>query len=249
MEHSLQIQNGIPLYSLYKIAVDFKKIICSANKNSISFMSATNYLSILLTFDTPYLVSDAFQTSTLNDLWDYSYIFNSDDVRKKILWFKNKANAEQSKPLNLKFFENFLQISNNDVNSRIDTLLTNPPLINIPTMDSKISAQMSNLRNVIRQIDSISDENISIILKNHELSLVGADNQFPSYNVKIINCKLPNKKESYSTSCYRGTLLSCFRIASSIGIEPINISFYPSGATQLNGKYNKISFRSLLVTR
>lgn len=246
MTEILNFLNGISLYLLNKLTNDFERIFCKADQDSIKFICANNQTSILIGFYTPVVRHAFFELSTYNK-WNYSYVFDSKEVKRNTLWFKNKSNANKDQNLVFEFENENIKFNNNYVDTKIGTIIKNPNIPNIQKMKNGVSARIKNIKDMIGQILSISEEIIQVALREYELIISGYKYQFPAYTIKICDTKLNNNLMEYKTLCYKGVLEISCKLAYEANILSPELRFYPGGATQLYGRERDVLFHSLLV--
>jgi hypothetical protein len=246
MTEILNFRNGISLYVLNKLTLDFERIFCKANQDSIKFICANDQASILIGFYIPVITHFFFELDTI-DKWKYSYVFDSKETKRNILWFKNRSNANRGQNLVFEFDDEKIKINNNFVNTKLETIIQNPNIPYIPKMKNGVSTRIENIKDMKSQISSISEEVIQVTLTESGLIMSGKQSQIPVYSIKIYDTK-PNKNlMKYKTLCYKGILEIGCKLAVEANILSPELRFYPGGATQLYGKEKQILFCSLLV--
>jgi hypothetical protein len=244
MTEVLTYLNGKSLYLLYKL-LDFEKIFCVADQDSINFICVNDQSNIRISFY-PVITHYFFETDT-KDKWKYSYVFDSKDIKRSILWFKNKSNANLDQILVLEFTDDNIKINNKFVNTKLETIIQNPDTPIIPEMKNGVSARIKNIKYMKSQISSISEEVIQVTLTESELIISGKQSIFPRYPIKVSDTKLNNDLMKYKTLCYKRILEISCELAYEANILSPELRFYRGGATQLYGRKNEILFRSLLV--
>ncbi|HJH26112.1 MAG TPA: hypothetical protein C5S37_04885 [Methanophagales archaeon] len=244
MTEILNYLNGKSLYLLYKL-LDFEKIFCVADHDSIYFICVNDQSNIRISFY-PVITHYFFETDT-KDKWMYSYVFDSKDIKRSILWFKNRSNANLDQNLVFEFADDNIKIDNKFVNTKLETIIQNPDIPIIPEMKNGVSARIKNIKEMKSQISSISEEVIQVTLTESELIISGKQSIFPRYPIKVSDTKLNNDLMKYKTLCYKHILEISCELAYEANILSPELRFYPGGATQLYGKKNEILFRSLLV--
>ncbi len=248
MTELLRFQNGIPLYLLNKLTNDFKeRIFCEADQNSIKFIGANNQSTILIGFCPPIARYEFFEISK-NDIWAYSYVFDSKEVKRNVMWFNNKSNSNKNQNLVFEFSDDGIKIYNNYVNAKIGTIIQNPSIPSIQKMENGVSARIKNIKGMISQILSISEEVIKMTLTESELKISGKQYQHPAYNIKVYDPNLDDENSNKNTTlCHKGILKVCCRLARDANVISPELRFYYGGATQLYGKERNVLFHSLLV--
>ena len=246
MTETLNFQNGISLYLLNKLTNDFEGIFCEGNQNSIEFICANNQSTILIGFY-PHVFTHEFFEMSKKDIWSYSYVFNSIEVKRNILWFKNKSNATKNQNLVFEFDNENIKINNKFVNTKLETIIQNPNIPPIPKMNDGVSTRIKNIKDMKSQISSISEEVIQVTLTESELIISGKQFIFPEYPIKVYDTTLNNDLMKCKTLCYKRILEISCELAYEANILSPELRFYPGGATQLYGKKNEILFHSLLV--
>ena len=246
MSELLNFRNGITLYLLNKLTNDFDRIFCEANQGSIKFICANNQSDLLIGFYPPVVTHHFFELDT-KDKWNYCYVFDSKEVKRNILWFKNKSNSNKKQNLAFEFSDKKIEINNNLVNAKLETIIQDPSIPGIQKMENGVSARIKNIKDMISQILSIGEEVIQVALTESELIMSGAQHSHPAYTVKVYDTKLNDNSMKYTTLCYKGILeISCKLVYAASILSP-ELRFYPGGATQIYGRENEILFHSLLV--
>jgi len=244
MTELLKYSNGKSLYLLYKL-LDFEKIFCVADQDSINFICVNDQSTIRIRFY-PVINRYFFETDT-KDTWRYSYVFDSKDIKRSIRGFKNKSDANSQQDLVFEFADATININNRFVNTKLETIIQNPDIPRIPEMKNGVSARIKTIKDMKSQISSISEEVIQLTLTESELIISGKQSPYPRYPINVSDTTLNDDLMEYKTLCYKHILeLSC-ELAYEANILSPELRFYPGGATQLYGKKNKILFRSLLV--
>lgn len=246
MSEILHFRNGISLYLLNKLTNDFERIFCKANQDSIKFICANNQSTILIGFYAPEVAHNFFELDTTNK-WNYSYVFDSKGVKRNIRWFKTKSNANKSQPLQFEFDEEKIEIKNNYLDAKLETIINNPSSPDIQKMKNGVSARIKKIKNMISQISSISEEVIQMTLTESEVIMSGKQYQHPAYNIQVYDTKSSDNLNKYATLCHKGILEISCKLAYEANIFSPELRFYPGGATQLYGKKNNVLFHSLLV--
>lgn len=247
MTEILNFLNGKSLYLLYKLTPYFEKIFCVADRDSIHFICVNDQSNICTTFFPP-VTSHYFFESDTKAKWKYSYVFDSKDIKRSILWFKNKFDAKIDQSLTFEFAADNIKINNKFVNTKLETIIQNPDIPIIPEMKNGVSAQIKNIKDMKNQILSISEEVIQVTLTESELIISGKQSIFPEYPIKVSDTKSNDDlMKEYKTSCYKHILKISCELAYEANILSPELRFYSGGATQLYGKKNEILFRSLLV--
>ena len=77
MMEILNFQNGKSLYLLYKL-LDFEKIFCVADQDSITFICVNDQSNIRICFYS--VITHYFFEADTKDKWRYSYVFDSKDI-------------------------------------------------------------------------------------------------------------------------------------------------------------------------
>lgn len=245
MTEILNFLNGKSLYLLYKL-LDFEKIFCVADQDSITFICVNDQSNIRICFY-PVITRCFFEADT-KDKWRYSYVFDSKDIKRSIAWFKNKSDANMNQNLAFEFADDNIKINNKFVNTKLETIIQNPDIPIIPEMKNGVSAQIKNIKDMKSQILSISEEVIQVTLTESDLIISGKQSIFPEYPIKVSDTKLNDDlMKEYKTSCYKHILKISCELAYEANILSLELRFYPGGATQLYGRKNEILFRSLLV--
>ena len=209
MSEILQFRNGISLYLLNKLSNDFEKIFCEADQDSIKFICANNQSTILISFYKPITTQYSFELNT-KDKWKYSYAFDSKDIKRSIRWFKKKSDANKPQNLVFEFADDNIKINNRFVNTKLETIIQNPSIPNIPKMKNGVSTQIENIEDMKSQILSISEEVIQVTLTESELIISGKQFIFPEYPIKVYDTTLNNDLMKCKTLCYKRILeISC----------------------------------------
>lgn len=239
MDDCIRIPNGLPLYLAGKLINDFDTIFCQAINNSVYFIGARDHLSIKLKiFNNLGLFPDQ------NYNWNYAYAFKSEDLKRNIDWFRNKANSNKNERLNILPYEDKLSISNNTVKAELCSYVKKrSPIPRVPEMSGGVSAKISNLKDLVDQIRAINDEIVNLKLVNSELIISGMMHESPIYTIRVTqNFEIEEK----STRCLKPMLLISCQLASELGMAELR--FYPGGAIQLSSKGDNMSVRCLLTT-
>jgi hypothetical protein len=245
MTERLNYSNGKSLYLLYKL-LDFEKIFCVADQDSINFICVNDQSTIRICFY-PAINRYFFERDT-KDKWRYSYVFDSKDIKRSVRWFKNRSNANSQQDLAFEFADDTININNTFVNTKLETIIQNPDIPIIPEMKNGVSARIKTIKDMKSQISSISEEVIQLTLTESNLIISGKRSTYPRYPINVFDTKLNDDLTDYKTLCYKHLLeLSC-ELAYEANILSPELRFYPGGATQIYGKKDEILFRSLLVT-
>ncbi len=243
----LQFQNGMPLYIVSKLTNDFKeRIFCEADQNSIKFIGANNQSTIIIGFYPDIVAHDFFEMRE-NDRWNYSYLFESKEVKRNVMLFKNKTISNKNQNLVFEFTNENIKIDGENVDAKIETIIQNPSVHSIQKMETGVSARIKNIKDMISHILSISEEVIQMTLTESELKISGKQYQHPAYNIKIYDTNLDENVIKNTTQCHKGVLEVCCRLARDANVLSPELRFHHGGATQLYGKERNVLFHSLLV--
>ncbi len=247
MVKKIKFPDGFSLYLLNKLT-KFDKIFCKANQNNLIFMCANNYLSIRINNK----IAWGFNDFDFQEKWSHKYVFDAEEVRRNVRWFKIKPNAKKKQTLFFELEDDLLKFYNNEVCAEIKTLINNPPVHEIPLMEGGDLAQIPtsremDIRTMIEQVNSITEEVIKIELTESELIISGKDYSLPTCKLKIKDPKINDRFNNHTTLCYKAMLKFSCQLAREIGTYSPYITFYPGGATQIYGGKNNISFRSSIV--
>lgn len=174
------------MYLLGKFLNDFNPIFCQARDNSIQFIGARNHLVVHLKIfarneDLFHTNEEFFDMADMN--WNYRYAFNSDEVKKRIAWFRTKASSNKSNNLSIEPCKNEICISNSIVNTKLLSFVEQPPIPKIPEMDDGVLVQIADLKEMVGQVKSIGEEVVRLVLSGSELRMSGATCDYPVYTV------------------------------------------------------------------
>ena len=238
MDKGIKIPNGSPLYSVGKLINDFDTIFCHALDNSIYFVGARNHLKILLK-----IYNNRELSLNSDNNWNYTYAFRSDELKRNIDWFRNKANSNRKERLIISPSDDKLLIRNTKVNAELDSYVKNPPIPMVPEMHNGVYAKIPVLRGFVDQIRAIDDEIINLKLSDSKLRMSGLTHQSPVYTIRVTQNSENREKSTY---CLKPMLLISCKLASDLGTA--DLRFYPGGAIQLTSKGDYLSLRCLLTT-
>ncbi|MBA7526915.1 hypothetical protein ES705_19086 [subsurface metagenome] len=168
-------------------------------------------------------------------------------LKEVYVGLKKKSDANKPQNLVFEFADDNIKINNRFVNTKLETIVQNPSIPNIPKMKNGVSTQIENIEDMKSQISSISEEVIQVTLTESELIISGKQFIFPKYPIKGYDTKLTDDLMKYKTLCYKRILEISCELSYEANILSPELRFYPGGATQIYGKKNEVLFRSLLV--
>jgi len=166
MAEKITFSNGVSLYLLNELAKFFGKIFCKGEQDNLRFICAKNILSAQINNKVTSEMGGWGFHSGLRER--YAYIFNSEDVKRNIKWFSTKSNANKRQPLIFELDKKSIKINNVIVDAKIETLVNNPPIYEIPIMKNGTWVKISSIEDMIKVVNAIDEEIIQIELKCKE---------------------------------------------------------------------------------
>lgn len=244
METGLRIRNGLPLYLVGKLINDFDPIFCRAHNGSISFIGARDRLAIILK-----IINNRADSVGIN--WDYTYAFDSTEVKRNIKWYITKSNANKPMPLDIIPFKNYLSISNakKEFEAKLTTIIEDPPIPRIKEMDDGITIRIKDLNEMAEQVSSIEGEVVELKYSGHRFEMKSTKHEYPIYTVRTANySELKEDSDEKITFCLKQILLISCQLTSELESKTAELRFYPGGAAQIHSAGDYISSRCLLTT-
>ncbi len=243
---SFETPNGIPMYLVGKLSNDFSTIFCHVFNDSITFIGARDHLAVnLMIFNKR---DNSLFSENQTNLADLTYAFDSNEVKRKIDWFRKKANSNKKERLSIEPDESKLHIFNNGVDTKLNSVIKKSPIPTIPKMDDGLFVRLTNLKEMVNQLKSIKEGVLKLTLFNSTLKMRGHVQDFPIYNVRTHqNSSNIEEAMEKSTLCLKDMLLISCQLASEIGSQSADLRFYPGGATQIFSKGDNASIRCLIT--
>lgn len=250
MDVGLKSGNGLPLYLLGKLTNDFDPIFCRAHNKSISFLGARDRLAIILK-----IVDSSirlFENET-DPGWDFSYAFESNEVKRNIKWFMTKSNANKKMLLNMMPYEDRLEISakvgSANVEAKLTSFIKDAPIPRIQEMDDGILIRITDLKELVEQLGSIEGEVVELKYHGTKLELKSIEHEYPTYTIPIaIDLDIGGESQEKITFCLKQMMLISCQLAAELESRFTELKFYPGGATQINSDGNSISVHCILTT-
>jgi hypothetical protein len=240
IENPLKVINGRSMHLLGKLINDFDPIFCQADRNSICFIGARDHLEITIKINRE-------RYSSKEDRI-YTYIFKSSDVGRNIEWFKTKANSRKRLIMTIIPKENHLEIHNKFVDGKFISFINDAPIPAIQEMGGGILLRITNLREMVEQVNSVVDNIVKLEFSNLELTMCGADHADPIYKIPTgineTNAEIGAEKVTF---CLKPVLLASTQLISELGPRFAELRFYPGGAIQINAENGNLSAISLLT--
>lgn len=224
MENDLKINDGTPLYILWKLTDDFEKVFCKVENNVFSLIGAKNHLFIKITFK----FGGGFFKKNYNN--KHLYIFTREEIKNNLRWFKNKSNSNKVENLRFIFENQSISIESTQVDTNLNSELEKPPMPNIPEIDDDGSCLIIDSKNIIEQLKPINEEIVKLEYVDNQLTMSNLNGD-PLY--KVESRMKGEIEEPVKTYCYKGPLLISFRFADIID-NSFNFYLQKKGANKIS---------------
>lgn len=245
MDPSLHISNGMPLYIIGKLVNDFDPIFCEVNGESIVFVGARDHLAVKLNL----INRQGSIFENINHSWNFTYAFNSMDIKTNIEWFRKKANSKKIVGgIDILPSENKLQITSEIVEATLNSFIKNSPIPIIKNMNGGLKIKILNIKDMVESVRSINDEIIEILFYEGELKLRSSSQASPTHKVRIAQNPVTESGNNGGTLCLKQLLqLSC-HLASEVNPNTAELRFYSGGAVQIYSEGTEMDIHFLITT-
>lgn len=235
----------MPLYIIGKLVNDFDPIFCRVHGESIDFVGARDHLAVTLKI----INRQGSIFENVNHSWNFTYAFNSMDVKTNIEWFRKKANSRKiSGGIDILPSDNKLQISSEIVEATLKSFIKNSPIPIVRNMDGGLKIKILNIKDMVESVRSINDEIIEILFFEGELKLRGSSQASPTHKVRIAqNSEIENEKNG-ATLCLKQLLQLSSHLSSEVNQNTAELRFYPGGAVQIYSDGAEMDIHFLITT-